>query len=40
MPIGKLKYAITNYLAGDLVYVYASSEDVLYDTDKTSSELA
>lgn len=30
MPIGKLKYAITNFLAGDLVTLYSSSEDTLY----------
>lgn len=34
MPIGKLKYAITNYLAGDLVTIYASSEGTIYDTEK------
>jgi hypothetical protein len=34
MPIGKLKYAITNFLAGDLVTLYSSSEDDLYNLGK------
>lgn len=34
MPIGKLKYAITNFLAGDLVYIYSSTGDVLYNIGK------
>ena len=34
MPIGKLKYAITNFLAGDLVSIYVSSEAAIYDREK------
>lgn len=36
MPLGKLKYSITNFLAGDNVTLYSSSEDAqgIYTLDK------